>query len=297
MRGLLRGRLPALLLLLSAAMLSSSALGAPSFELPGERFTWSDIAVKRHSSEGYGEKYTFDAKLKSAQGETGLLYLSLMITNLGPGDHKMTAKGSLTLGERSVRWSYKLDADEWSSRAKPLNIRAGGVTLREENGALVAELKHKKLSFKLAMKERGPNWQPHGGGFKLGSHYSTLQTAPLMDLSGELSFLGDSPHSASVTGQAWGSHSASDQGPHEQSLWMSKIRSIDLKSARTLYMRVMQSTKDYGSQQLAYLFITEGDKLIFEGSGFPIKVDKSYTDSKKYGYQVVEEFMVDIFYV
>jgi len=151
---------------LTALSLSSVqvASASPSFELPGERFSWSQMAPKRGSKEGYGEKYTFDATLKGPNGEAGSLYLSLMIANLGPGDHKMTSRGSVTYNGVKVKWSQKLKAKRWKSKAQPLSIQAGQVTLSEESGALILSLNHPKLAFKLAVSELAQNWQPKGGG-------------------------------------------------------------------------------------------------------------------------------------
>ena len=69
--------------------------------------------------EGYGDKYTFDADF----GERGNMYFSMAISNLGLGDHKMQAKGRLTIGTQVFRWKKKLDSDEWSHAKDKFEIK------------------------------------------------------------------------------------------------------------------------------------------------------------------------------
>jgi len=280
---------------LTALSLSSVqvASASPSFELPGERFSWSQMAPKRGSKEGYGEKYTFDATLKGPNGEAGSLYLSLMIANLGPGDHKMTSRGSVTYNGVKVKWSQKLKAKRWKSKAQPLSIQAGQVTLSEESGALILSLNHPKLAFKLAVSELAQNWQPKGGGLKFGAHHTLLQTIPLATLQGTLKFTDQQGEPVNVTGKAWGSHSRSQLGPHEQNLWSSKIRAIDLKQDRTLYLRTLKTTPDFGAKQLSYIILTQGDRLVFQGTSFDLNVSESFVDKKMHDYKVPLQFTID----
>ena len=279
--------------LLSLSLVASRATASPAFELPGEHFTWAELAPVRRSTEGYGEKYTFNAELKSDSGETGSLYLSLMITNLGPGDHKMTAKGRVTFGDRSQKWKYKLSAKKWKSQARPLLIQAGGVTVKEQQGALVLELKHPKVDLSISMTELARNWQPKGGGLKLGKHITKVQTLPLTLAQGRVEFKGEQAHSLSVRGKGWGSHSASDIGPQEQNLWSRMLRAVDLERDQTVYLRTIKTTREYGSRELSYLIVTQGDQLIFEGTGFDVQVKDRYVDKKKYGYRVPLSFHIN----
>ena len=252
------------------------------------------MAPKRGSKEGYGEKYTFDATLKGPNGEAGSLYLSLMIANLGPGDHKMTSRGSVTYNGVKVKWSQKLKAKRWKSKAQPLSIQAGQVTLSEESGALILSLNHPKLAFKLAVSELAQNWQPKGGGLKFGAHHTLLQTIPLATLQGTLKFTDQQGEPVNVTGKAWGSHSRSQLGPHEQNLWSSKIRAIDLKQDRTLYLRTLKTTPDFGAKQLSYIILTQGDRLVFQGTSFDLNVSESFIDKKMHGYKVPTQFTIDV---
>lgn len=265
-----------------------------SFQLPGEHFNWSAIAPRRQSSEGYGEKYTFNAELNGPDGEKGELYLSLMISNLGAGDHKMTSKGRLTYQDQTIKWKQNLSAKKWKSKAQPLFIQAGQVTVSEEHGALVLTLKHDKLDFKISMTELAHNWQPRGGGLKFGTHFTKIQTIPLTSVQGDLSYKGDLTKEIHVTGKGWGSHSASDLGPYEQNLWSSKIQAIDLSRDETLYMRSMKITQDYGSQEISYVIMTQKDQLIFEGTGFTTKILDRFIDQKKHDYVVPLAFEIDV---
>lgn len=282
------------LLLVALALIAPQVTYAnPAFELPGERFGWSALAPQRSSKENYGEKYTFDAELSGPNGERGNLYLSLMITNLGSGDHKMTSKGRLTFNGVTKKWNQKLSAKNWKSKAQPLLIEAGQVTVREEGEALTLSLKNRQLNFTLSFTELAHTWQPKGGGLKLGEQVTRMQLIPLAKVQGAVHFE-DQPSPVNVTGKGWGSHSASVLGPHEQNLWSSKIRAVDITLDQTLYLRTMRLTEDYGAQQLSFVILTQGDQLLFEGTGFTLAVSEAFTDKKEYDYRVPLAFSIDV---
>ena len=289
----------ALLSVLTLAPLLSPlvAHASPNFELPGEPFKLAELAPRASSNEGYGEKYTFDAEVNTETGEQGTFYFSMMITNLGSGDQKMTAKGRLTVGERSWKWSFKREEGKWRSSASPLSIVAGGATLSEEAGALSFNVKRKDFTLKAKMTPLASPWQPKGGGLKLKSASARYHVLPLTTFSATLTPQEESASAVEVSGFGWGSHSASELSPYEFMRSSSKLRAIDLPHKRTLYWRTLHLTSDYGSAQRSYLIITEGERVLFEGIDINPEITKHFKDKKGYGYVVPEGFVINATHV
>ena len=109
--------------------------------------------------EGYGDKYTFDADF----GERGNMYFSMAISNLGLGDHKMQAKGRLTIGTQVFRWKKKLDSDEWSHAKDKFEIKAGPATASGTPDRLVLAANEGGNEFELVLTPIARAWRPKNG--------------------------------------------------------------------------------------------------------------------------------------
>ena len=139
-----------------------SAIG---FQHAGEPLSIQQIIPHLVSNENYVEKYTFNAKLTDSSGVGGQLYFSISINNIGAGDHKLHAKGTLEIGDERFTWnSKKSSEEEWKSQKNALAIKAGGVSLSGDLSQLLFKVNGRKQSFELEFKPTISPWRPHHGG-------------------------------------------------------------------------------------------------------------------------------------
>ncbi|MBV72293.1 MAG: hypothetical protein CMH52_13295 [Myxococcales bacterium] len=224
--------------------------------------------------EGYGEKYTFDAKF----GDRGSFYFSMAIANLGIGDKKMEAKGRLTLDGKVIRWKQKLAAGEWSFNASPLSIKAGSAELSGEPQELKFSVKAEGHVLTATMKAVAQPWRPRNGQVLFGkSRKATDFTIfPLGNV--ELTLTKPDGSAVTVTGIGYGARSWSEIAVYEQSRASLEFRGID--GDKTIYIREIMPSKEYSQKRVAYLLITKGDQILVESFDFELDVQDTYVDSE-----------------
>ena len=236
--------------------------------------------------EGYGDKYTFNADF----GERGDMYFSLTITNLGFGDHKMEAKGRVTLGGQTFRWKKKLDDDEWSSQSGKLNIKAGPASLSGTPERLVFTAKSGSDSMNLVFTPIAKAWRPRNGRVLFGKErkVSDYTIFPLSKVAGQVTVGGSE---SEVDGTGFGTRSWSEIAVYEQARWTLEFRGIS--GDMTFYMRELSPTSTYERSRIAYVLFTKGDQVVFESFDYAFNPTKLFTDKQhENGYRVPESFTI-----
>ena len=278
-----------LYLLLSAGG-SWAKPSAKGFDRPGEVVRDQHLIPHVSDAGNYGEKYTFDADF----GERGRFYFSMQISNIGMGDEKMTARGSVTIDGERIPWSFKRDEGEWKYNKKKLDIRAGSAKISGTVKALrfQSRSKSKKAQIDFVFTPIAQPWRPPQGGIRFGGSQRTeYNLFPLSSVKGVVRVKGRPD--LELRGLGWGTHTWSHLGPHEQSTSASQFRGLDLPNQKTLYMREIQVGGDYARQSLSYVIMTSGAELLFQGFGFKKRVKKSFTDKKHPNrYKVAEDFTI-----
>ncbi len=224
--------------------------------------------------EGYGEKFTFDAKF----GDRGTFYFSMAIANLGIGDRKMEAKGRLTLDGKVIRWKQKLSADEWSFSDAPFSIKAGQSELSGNPQEMKFSVKAEGHVLTATMKAIAQPWRPRNGQVLFGkSRKATDFTIfPLGNV--ELNLTKPSGETVTVTGIGYGSRSWSELAVYEQSRASLAFRGID--GDKTIYIREIMPSKEYSQKRIAYLLITKGNQILIESFDFELDVQDTFVDSE-----------------
>ncbi|MCA9545436.1 MAG: hypothetical protein KC613_13625 [Myxococcales bacterium] len=239
------------------------------------------------SGEGYGEKYTFNADF----GERGSLYYSLTVSNLGFGDHKMEAKGRLTLDGEKYTWKKQLDDDDWSfSKSGEFKISAGPATLSGTPDHLVLEALSGKNALKFDFKAIAQPWRPRNGQVQFGSDRkkSDYTVFPLMTVSGTVFADGKLQ---TVEGKGHGTHSWTELALYDQARWSMEFRGVDLGDDTTLYIRELGLHRDYGAGRVAYLLVTRGKEILVESFDYQLTPTDVMTDGEHENrYQVPESF-------
>jgi hypothetical protein len=275
--------------MLSAGILWAKP-SAKGFDQPGEVVRDQHLIPHVSDAGSYGEKYTFDADF----GDRGRFYFSMQISNIGVGDEKMTARGSVTIDGEKIRWSFKRDEGKWKYNKKKLDIRGGSAKLSGTVQALrfQSRSKSKKAEIDFVFTPIAQPWRPPQGGLRFGaSHRTEYNLFPLSSVKGVVRFK-DRPD-VELSGLGWGTHTWSHLGPHEQSTSATQFRGLDLPNQKTLYMREIQVGGDYAPQSLSYVLMTSGAQLLFQGFGFKKTVKKSFTDKKHPNrYKVAEDFSI-----
>jgi hypothetical protein len=278
--------------LILAAVLSLLATPAWSAE-PVSAFKGTRSVVQtKHlvpamaKGEGYGEKYTFNADL----GDRGNLYFSMTISNLGFGDHKMEAKGRLTLDGKSYKWKKALDDDEWKHGKAPFFIKAGPAKISGTPKRLVFEVAQGEGSFEFVFTPIANAWRPRNGQIQFGSDRkaSDYTVFPLMAVSGWAKVGGEQ---IALKGTGYGTHSWSELAIYNQARWTMSFRGISGDS--TVYVRELGLTKDYGRKRIAYLLVTKGSNVEIESFDYQMTPTEVFTDTKHANkYKVPESFQL-----
>lgn len=244
------------------------------------------LAPAMKGGEGYGEKYTFNADF----GERGRLYYSLTISNLGLGDHKMEAKGALYLDGKKYAWKKNLDDDEWKSGKSPFFIKAGPARLSGTPKNLVFEVDQGDGSFKLEFTPIAQPWRPKNGQIQYGNDRkaSDYTVFPLMKVSGSAT-VGGQP--VALEGTGYGTHSWGELAIYDQARWTMEFRGIS--GNKTIYIRELGLTEEYGKERIAYLLVTNGKVIEIESFDYQLKPTDVFTDSAHDNkYKVPESFQL-----
>jgi hypothetical protein len=280
--GLIVGGLPAL---------SWSAKPVSGFT--GKRVAVTEKNLIPHMSklDGYGEKYTFVAQI----GQRDRFYFSMLISNMGPGEHKMQAKGTLTLKGKKYSWNFEKDADEWTHNKKKLYIKAGNAVLSGTLQDLKFDVRANKTTLiEVHFKPLVQPWTPLGGSVRFNHKLRTeYHLIPLASVSGKV-WSDPVPTPVLFSGKGWGTHSWSHLGPHEQNRWVMELKGIDYQKEYTVYLREFETASAYERKTLSYVVVTHKDQVIFEGFNQPINRSRVFIDKKHTNqYKVPEAFTLD----
>lgn len=253
---------------------------ANGFQEMGELVQVKNLIPHLVSNENYVEKYTFDANLTDSNGTGGRLYFSISINNIGAGDHKLHAKGTLSIGEETFKWNSKKSSDQWQSDKKSLNIKAGGVTLSGGAEQLLFKVKSRKQEFEIKFTPQVQPWRPKNGGvtFSKSNHKAEFALFPMAELEG--TWLTSEGQTISVKGRGWGRHSWSHLGPHEWSKWSQLIRIFDAEKQQSTFIRRIHVAGNYKPKVISYVIVTSGKEKIFEGYDFVLNEEATFTDKK-----------------
>lgn len=276
-----------LLMTTLAALCSFSAQAAePLYGFGGGRQVVKSkhLVPQMKDGEGYGEKYTFDANF----GEKGSMYFSYTISNMGFGDHKMEAKGRITIDGKSYKWKKKLDEDEWSFKKAPFSITAGPATMSGNPKALRFQVESGGKGLDLVFTPIANPWRPKDGRIKFGRDRNVTDYTlwPLCNVTGKAN-VGDGW--VELKGVGYGTRTWSELAVYEQARWTMDFRGIS--GDKTVYIRELGATGEFGYKRIPYLIITDGKELVIESFEFANVATEVMTDTKHENkYKVPENF-------
>lgn len=239
------------------------------------------------SDDGYGEKYTFNADF----GDQGSFYFSLTISNLGFGEHKMEAKGRLSVGDQKFSWKKEMDKGDWKHSKSDFSITAGPAHISGTPDKLLMKASKGNDAVELTFTPIARPWRPRGGQIHFGKDRkkSDFTVFPLMAVEGRYKMGGGDWQP--LTGRGHGTRTWSDIAVYEQARWTMEFRGI--QDDYTVYIRQLSTGADFERMTIPYLIVTKGDKLLIESFDFTFKPTAMYEDSKHANkYKVPESFQV-----
>ncbi len=251
-----------------------------------------DLIPHLKKDDGYSEKYTFNAEFSGSDR----FYFSYQITNLGAGEFKMTAKGSLKLGDRTFSWKtdeLEYGDQEWKSSKNELNIEVKGTRLSGTMDALKFEVKQDDFQIEILFEPIAKAWKPRNGKVLVGNQkkVNSYIVLPLTKASGSFK-KGDEV--VVLNGKGYGTHSWGQLGVHEQFAWTTQFRGVNEEKDETVYFRELKTNGDFEAKHVFYLLVTQKDQVLaqcFDGS--QINLTKEYTDAKHENqYRIKENFVL-----
>lgn len=236
--------------------------------------------------EEYWEKYTFDADF----GERGSFYFSMGIANLGPGDHKLEAKGRLTIDGHKFSWKHDHDDDEWKhGGGDTFWIRAGKASISGTPERLVFENEDGGDAFEIVYTPIARAWRPRDGQVQYGKDRKVFDVTlfPLMKVTAKYRQKGG--EWKTIEGRGWGSHTWGELMMYSQARNTLDFRGI--QGDYTIYLRELNATQDYGRVRIPYLLITKGPEILIESYDYQFKATDLLVDEKHDNkYRVPESF-------
>lgn len=271
---------------MGAIATASAAEPVKAYSGPSAPVTVQHLTPAMKDGEGYGEKYTFNADFEGG----GDFYFSMTIGNLGFGDHKMEAKGRMTINGKSYRWKKNLDDDEWKTNKKAFDIKAGPARISGTPDKLVLSARAKGADIELTYTPIAKAWRPRNGQIAWGDdrEKSDYTVFPLMKVEGRYKLSGGDWQPLAGTG--YGSHSWSELAPYETTRWTMELRGIDGET--TIYMREIGATSDYGRARIPYLLVTKGGEVLIESFDYQLEPTATMVDKKHDNKYVVPETFV-----
>jgi hypothetical protein len=261
--------------LLLPIILSAQAQADPVYAWQGSRSVVKDkhLIPAMKKGEGYGEKWTFNANF----GDRGSMYYSLTISNMGMGDHKMEAKGRLTLDGEKIAWKKKLDDDEWSYSKGKLNIKAGPAHLFGTPKKLELHAKGNGGKVECTFTPIANAWRANNGQIQFGEDrdVSDFTTFPLMKAVCRHNKGGEW---TTAEGRGHGTRTWADLAIYDQARWNFTFRGE--QGDYTVHIRELGLTKDYGRKRVAYLLVTKGSDILIESYDYALKATDVFTDTK-----------------
>lgn len=268
------------------ALPTSAAAAEPVRAWQGGRqpVTVQHLIPSMKGGEGYGEKYTFNADFEGG----GSFYFSMTISNLGFGDGMMEAKGRLTVGGQSYNWKKNLDDDEWSYDKKAFRIKAGPASISGTPDRLVMTARAEGTDVELTFTPIARAWRPRDGRVRWGDEGVNDYTVfPLMKVEGRYKPKGGDWQP--LTGRGFGTQSWSNVALYETARWTLELRTID--GDKTLYLREIGATDEYGDARIPYLLVTRGDEVLLESFDYQMTPTDVMTDTRHDNrYKVPEAF-------
>jgi hypothetical protein len=247
----------------------------------------TDLIPHLKKDDGYSEKYTFNAEFTG----TDRFYFSYQITNLGAGAFKMTAKGSLKLGDRTFQWKtdeLELDDQEWKYDKNKLSIEVEGFKLSGTIDQLKFEVQKDDFQIVLDFTPIAKAWKPKNGKLFADQKVSSYLVFPLTYAKG---FFSKGEEKIELNGKGYGTHTWSQLGPHELFAWTTQFRGVQEESNQSFYFRQLRTHGDYEKKTAFYLLATDQDQIVAECFDAQIIATQVYTDQKHDNqYQVNESF-------
>ena len=274
----------------ATSLTAAPALGAEPvrpWSGPRAKVTTAHLKPAMKGNEDYWEKYTFDADF----GERGSMYFSMGIANLGSGDHKLDARGRLTIDGRSFKWKKEYDDDEWRNEKQGFRIRAGKASMSGTPERLVFENERGGDAFEITFTPIARAWRPKSGRIQYGKDRLAMDVTlfPLMKVEGR--YKQDGGEWQTIEGRGWGSHNWSELMMYNQARWTVDFRGIEGDYA--VWMREFSTTDDYGRLRIPYLLITKGNEILVESYDYTFIAKDVFTDSKHDNkYKVPESFQL-----
>lgn len=202
----------------------------------------------------------------------GKIYMRLLVSNVGPGDHKASFQLIVSLpGKPSQRIGLRLKKGQWTAGADRLDIKLGKtVTIegdlghtRRANPNITVKVEHAAADVTLRVNSSMFPFRPRGGNvdFGNGRYYSTLILVPHGSIEGTVAYkTGDAAgQSASFKGHAFVENRGSNVAPH--TLSRSSLSAVDVTAEGTFCMVGLEKTAQLGKGWQAWMYRTVDEKM------------------------------------
>ncbi len=268
------------LALLSTLFVAGTAAAADPFTpwTSGEKggVGAADLAVALEDGEFYSDRYTLEAWFE----DKSRIYISYLVSNLGPGTGKLTVK-SRVIDAAGKEHYFKKEVDQggYQVSASPFKYTAAGHTLSGSARSFSASGNGGSFSFDLDFKSGLAPWKPGNGHAGFGvdeqGYLKTALIQPKAVVTGSVTLGGKK---ASVKGYGYVVHTSSNIPPHGTYKRFVDIRSIDGETV--VWLKQFTMTEQYGGKTLGYLYVARGDQVLVAAGRVSLKMDKVQTDGK-----------------
>ena len=233
-----------------------------------------NLAMPLTDEEYYSDRYTAEAWFKDGTR----VYVSVLVTNLGPGTGKMTAKTRWY--EKSGKEHYakkELDRGDYKISNSPFSVEAGHIRLSGTPQRFKVTGSVEGYSYDLTFASGLSPWRPGTGRTTFGAtgekYFDTTLVQPRAVVTGSVTQGGQR---TALDGYGYVLHTFGNMAPHAMYKRFLELRSID--GDTVVYLKQFTTPAEYGGKTVGFLYVARDGKPLVTSTGFGLKLGRVQTD-------------------
>jgi hypothetical protein len=237
----------------------------------------ANLAVPLEESEFYTDRYTAEAWFKDGTR----VWVSFLISNLGPGTHKLTVRSRwYEAGGKEHYFKKDLERSDYTISNEPFKFSAAGHTLSGTPRSFSVKGSSEGYTYDLDFKSGLAPWRPGSGRTSFGADgtqwLDTTIVQPKAVVTGSVSGPGGKK---TLDGYGYVLHTIATVPPYEMAKRFVEVRAMD-DGDTVVWVKQFTTPEKYGGKNFGYLYVAKGDEVLVSAGKFNLKFEKLQTDDK-----------------
>ncbi len=233
------------------------------------------LALPLEEGEFYSDRYTAEAWFKDGSR----VWVSFLVSNLGPGTHKLTVKSRWYETNGKEHYLKKeLDAGDYTASAEPFKVSGAGITLSGSPRAIRVVGTVDGYSYDLTFKSGLAPWRPGTGRTVFGTDTTRYLDATLVQPKAVVTGSVTKGGKTALEGFGYVTHTIANIAPYDMQTRFIEIRSIDTDTV--VWLKQFKAPEKFGGKTYGYLYVARGGEVLVASKAVNLKLENVVTDSK-----------------